>query len=198
MSVRMIGVTGGIGSGKSVVCRVCALRGIPVYDCDSRAKDIMRLDPDIRAFLLAEVGEDTYLPDGSLDRRRLASHIFNDAHARRRVEAEVHRAVRHDLEGWCRSLSSPHGVALVESAILHTSGLDGLVDRIWLVSAPDELRVERVQSRSSLTRAEVEARMQAQKAEFDALPAAKVQVIANDGLTPLLPRIDTLLEENIR
>lgn len=195
MTTILIGVTGGIGSGKSIVCRICALRGIPVYDCDSRAKAIMKADPDIRAFLLSEIGEEAYRPDGELDRKLLGARIFTDPHTRGRLEARVHRAVRHDLAAWLRSLEGLHRLALVESAILHTSALDAIVDSIWLVQAPMATRQERVMRRSALSPQEVEARMRAQQAEFDSLPQRKVAVILNDGLTPLVPAIDSLLTQ---
>lgn len=193
MTPVLIGVTGGIGSGKSILCRICALRGIPVYDCDSRAKAIMKADTDIRGFLLSEMGEEVYRPDGELDRKLLGARIFNDPQTRGRLEARVHRAVRHDLDAWLSSLDGRHGMALVESAILHTSALDATVDGIWLVQAPMATRMHRVMARSALSRPEVEARMKAQQAEFDSLPQGKVDVIVNDGLTPLLPAIDALL-----
>lgn len=195
MSAILIGVTGGIGSGKSVVCRVCALRGIPVYDCDFRAKFLMRADPAIRAFLIAEAGEGAYFPDGSLNRALLSEHIFSNREARRRVEKKVHAAVREDLSVWLASLPVGTSVALVESAILHTSGLDCMTSEIWLVEAPDEVRVSRVMARSALSRLEVKARMQAQKTEFLCLPPSKTRSILNNGVTPLLPQIDTLLKQ---
>ena len=151
MSPVLIGVTGGIGSGKSMVCRVCALRGIPVYDCDFRAKVLMHADPAIRAFLLAEVGEGAYRPDGSLNRALLSEHIFSNCEVRRRV-----------------------------------------------VEAPDEVRVRRVMVRSALSRDEVTARMRAQQTEFLCLPSSRTRAILNDGVTPLLPQIDTLLKQIIQ
>lgn len=193
MTPTLIGVTGGIGSGKSIVCRICALKGIPVYDCDSRAKTIMKLDPDIRAFLLAEIGEEAYGPDGELDRKLLGARIFSDPHTRARLEARVHEAVRSDIAAWLSSLAGLHTLALVESAILHTSALDEAVDSIWLVQAPMEMRLLRVMARSALSRQEVQARMSVQQAEFDSLPTGKVTAIINDGLMPLIPVIDSLI-----
>lgn len=198
MSPVLIGVTGGIGSGKSMVCRVCALRGIPVYDCDFRAKVLMYADPAIRAFLLAEVGEGAYRPDGSLNRALLSEHIFSNCEVRRRVEKKVHAAVREDLSAWLSSLPAGTSVALVESAILHTSGLDCMTSEIWLVEAPDEVRVRRVMVRSALSRDEVTARMRAQQTEFLCLPSSRTRDILNDGVTPLLPQIDTLLKQIIQ
>lgn len=191
----LIGVTGGIGSGKSVVCRVCALKGIPVYDCDSRAKALMRTSDAVRTSLLDLVGEEVFLPDGSLDTVRLGSRLFSDRSLRLAVEGVVHEAVRQDISSWIETLDSP--VAMIESAVLHTSRLDQSVDTVWLVQAPKSLRVDRVMRRSPLTEAQVRARMECQRQEFDSLPGSKTRMVVNDGLSPLLPQINRLLAQMI-
>lgn len=191
----LIGVTGGIGSGKSVVCRVCALKGIPVYDCDSRAKALMRTSDAVRTSLLDLIGEEVFLPDGSLDTVRLGSRLFSDSSLRLAVEGVVHEAVRQDISSWIETLDSP--VAMIESAVLHTSRLDQLVDTVWLVQAPESLRVDRVMRRSPLTEAQVRARMECQQQEFDSLPGSKTRMVVNDGLSPLLPQINRLLAQMI-
>lgn len=191
----LIGVTGGIGSGKSVVCRVCALKGIPVYDCDSRAKALMRTSDAVRTSLLDLIGEEAFLPDGSLDTVRLGSRLFSDRSLRLAVEGVVHEAVRQDISSWIETLDSP--VAMIESAVLHTSRLDQLVDTVWLVQAPESLRVDRVMRRSPLTEAQVRARMECQQQEFDSLPGSKTRMVVNDGLSPLLPQINRLLAQMI-
>lgn len=191
----LIGVTGGIGSGKSVVCRVCALKGIPVYDCDSKAKALMRTSDAVRTSLLDLVGEEVFLPDGSLDTVRLGSRLFSDSSLRLAVEGVVHEAVRQNISSWIETLDSP--VAMIESAVLHTSRLDQLVDTVWLVQAPESLRVDRVMRRSPLTEAQVRARMECQQQEFDSLPGSKTRMVVNDGLSPLLPQINRLLAQMI-
>lgn len=191
----LIGVTGGIGSGKSVVCRVCALKGIPVYDCDSRAKALMRTSDAVRTSLLDLIGEEVFLPDGSLDTVRLSSRLFSDRSLRLAVEGVVHEAVRQDISSWIETLDS--SVAMIESAVLHTSRLDQSVDTVWLVQAPESLRVDRVMRRSPLTEAQVRARMECQQQEFDSLPGGKTRMVVNDGLSPLLPQINMLLAQMI-
>lgn len=193
MTPTLIGVTGGIGSGKSVVCRVCALRGIPVYDCDSRARGLMQGDPDLRCFIQGEVGEEAYLPDGRLDTALMSRHIFSDPQRRHRIEAQVHSAVRDDIERWLVEDCAGSPVAMVESAILHTSHLDTRVDAVWLVDVPVDTRVRRVKARSALTEDDIQRRMAAQRQEFDSLPPGKTLIIDNSGHTPLLPQISRLL-----
>lgn len=192
VSTILIGVTGGIGSGKSVVCRICALRGLPVYDCDSRAKALMHESEELRISLLELLGKDAYCTDGSVNTACVAQRIFADIEVRRSVEALVHEAVRRDLKHWLLSVDGK--VAVVESAILHTSMLDKLADRIWLVDAPESVRLSRVRQRSALTDEQILARMACQQSEFDSLPSEKVSLITNDGDVSLLARIDYLLK----
>lgn len=187
---RIIGVTGGIGSGKSVVCRICALRGVPVYDCDREARLLIDNSPAIRSALCEIVGRDL-MSGGEIDRGLLASRLFASERIRQQVNVIVHAAVREHLAGWIDSACAP--VVIVESAVMHTSGLDRMVDAIWLVEAPQALRLRRIMTRNSLTQAQAAARISAQQHEFDALPPGKLHRIINDGITPLLPRIDSLI-----
>lgn len=187
---RVIGVTGGIGSGKSVVCRICALRGVPVYDCDREARILMDNSPAIRSALCEIVGRDL-MAGGEIDRGFLASRLFASELIRLQVNVIVHAAVREHLAGWIDSAGAP--VVIVESAVMHTSGLDCMVDAIWLVEAPQTLRLRRIMARNSLTLAQATARISAQQHEFDSLPPDKLHRIINDGTTPLLPRIDSLI-----
>lgn len=185
-------VTGGIGSGKSVVCRICALRGVPVYDCDVRAKALMNCDDSLKASLAALAGEDIYTSEGVLDRQLLSERIFSSATLLKAVEAKVHEAVRRELAEWLEAASGRSAVAVVETAIPRKSAIDRMADSIWLVEAPVETRIARVQARSALTRKQILDRMEAQQHEFDALPAGKTCRIDNGG-TPLLPQVDALL-----
>lgn len=190
----LIGVSGGIGSGKSAVCRICALQGIPVYDCDTRAKELMHTCSPLRESLIAEVGETVYDgPGGSLNKAMLSEHIFSSADKRERVEAIVHAAVREDIEKWVRAHAQVSGPLLIESAILHTSGLDKMVQHIWLVQAPQSVRIQRVMARSSLTPEQIQARINAQAGEYEALQGPHTSIIINDGNTPLTLQIEELL-----
>ena len=193
MTAVLTGVTGGIGSGKSVVCRICALAGVPVYDCDTRAKDLMRGDARLKHFIISEVGEAAYTPDESLDTAYISRRIFADHIIRRRIEAKVHHAVREDIDLWRMQNCHDAPLALVESAILHTSGLDAVVDAIWLVDAPLHIRMERVKARSALSEEQILQRIAAQQQEFDNLPSDKMLRVDNSGNTPLLPSIEALL-----
>lgn len=144
-----VGVTGGIGSGKSTVCRLFAERGVPVYDSDSEAKRLMGEDPSLRAALVEAFGDETFR-DGVLNRRYLAATVFGDrARPWARLEALVHPCVKRDFERWAAErIAEPYVV--LECAILYESGMDAAVDRVVAVVAPEELRLVRVNARDAL------------------------------------------------
>ncbi len=155
-----VGVTGGIGSGKSTVCRLFAERGVPVYDSDSEAKRLMGEDPSLRAALVEAFGDETFR-DGVLNRRYLAATVFGDRRALARLEALVHPCVKRDFERWAAERTAEPYVVL-ECAILYESGMDAAVDRVVAVVAPEELRLVRVNARDGASAAEIRRRMAAQ------------------------------------
>lgn len=130
---------------------------------------------------------------GVLDRTKLAGVIFTDVLAKAKVERLVHAAVRENLEQWLGENPAP--VRIVESAILHTSGLDERVDEIWLVQAPASVRLHRALRRGRIDRVSLLRRMEAQTGESDSLPSHKVKTIDNSGGEPLLPKINQLLND---
>ena len=192
--MRLVALTGGIGSGKSVVARMLQVMGYQVYDCDSRAKQLMIDDETVREQLIAEFGTETYLADGTLNRQHLSAVAFGNDEARARLNAIVHPATAYDIRRWAADLSA-HGanVAFVETAILRTSGLDRMVDDVWHVTAPDDVRIQRVMVRSGLSKQQVRDRMEAQQAEEAVAPGE--QVIVNDNVTALLPQVSRLLSQ---
>ena len=167
-----VGVTGGIGSGKSTVCRLFAERGVPVYDSDSEAKRLMGEDPSLRAAF----GDETFR-DGVLNRRYLAATVFGDRHALARLEALVHPCVKRDFERWAAERTAEPYVVL-ECAILYESGMDAAVDRVVAVVAPEELRLVRVNARGGASAAEIRRRMAAQLSD-DVLSARADYTIVN-------------------
>ncbi len=171
-----IGVTGGIGSGKSTVCALFADRGIPVYDSDSRAKSLMNDDETLRAALSHEFGADCYGPDGRLDRAYLAARVFGDAEALERLNALVHPAVREDFRRWAEAQSGPY--VLLESAILFEAGFESEVDATLAVLAPQQERVRRAVERDGVSRDEVLRRMAHQMSD-DELHARADRTVVN-------------------
>ena len=176
--MRTILVTGGIGSGKSAVCALLRERGIPVYDCDARTKELYARRPSLVAKLEKVLGAPLKQADGSLDKARLAGIIFSDASAREKLEAVVYPLVLQDCRRWISRQKAPFVV--VESALILTKPLfDGLYDAAVLVQAPEEIRLARVMARDGATREEVLRRLSAQS-----FPPEKVDVTLVNAGTP--------------
>lgn len=187
---KLVGITGGIGAGKSVVSQILRTMGFPVYDCDSRAKAIMDSDTNIHKELCRQISPRVVV-DGIIDRHLLSEIVFNDASALQRLNAIVHAAVEDDVRRW--SDSSQSAIAFVESAILYKCKLADMVDAVVQVSAPTELRIERVMKRSSLTRKEVLSRISSQV--FSEKHHARTYNILNDNAEPILPQLHHILSE---
>ncbi len=190
--MRLIAITGGIGSGKSVVSRVMNVMGYQVYDCDSRARSLMTESDDVRHQLVEAFGKETYHADGTLNRQHLSAIAFGDDQALSRLNGIVHPATAQDLRQWA-DLHAAEGAkaAFVETALLRTAGLDRVVDEIWHVTAPVEVRIKRVMARSGLTAQQVRDRMEAQIAEEQI--ANGEHVIINDNVTAIVPQVMRLL-----
>lgn len=152
-----VGMTGGIGSGKSTVSRVFETLGVPVYYTDPRAKALMTTDPKIIAQLTALLGPQTYV-DGILDRQYVASRIFTDRELIRQVNAMVHPRVAADFRRWAEEQSDAPYVIL-ECAIMFESGFAELTDYVVTVSADTEQRVERASRRDGIEERQVRERM---------------------------------------
>lgn len=156
-----IGLTGGIGSGKSLCADIFEWLGIPVYRSDAEAKRLMESDPVLIAEISELFGPDSYLDSGGLNRKFLAQMIFADKEMLKKMNERVHPAVRRDFTTWTKKYSAAPYV-LQESAILFETGLYHSFDRIILVDAPEEIRISRVMSRDNTTRQETKRRMENQ------------------------------------
>ena len=154
-----VGVTGGIGSGKSSVCKVFGTLGIPVFEADEEARKITESDERVKKSLCEIAGTDLYM-SGFLDRKLLASLIFNDKSKLEEVNRLVHPLVFQAFGEWAGNQDAPY--VIMEAAILFESGAHRLVDKTIVVTAPDDERLERVSSRSGMTISEVNERMRNQ------------------------------------
>ncbi|MDR1172771.1 MAG: dephospho-CoA kinase [Bacteroidales bacterium] len=179
-----VGITGGIGSGKTSACTVFETLGIPVYYADTQAKQLMDTDPGLKASLQGYFGSSIYC-DGRLDRRRMAEIIFNDKTALEKVNNWVHPAVARDFESWCTWQTSPY--VLEEAAIIFESNTAHRFDRIILVTAPDAIRIERVCARDHITQEAVRKRMANQWPEKKKISLA--DYIIHNGNTLVTPQI---------
>ncbi|MDR1601353.1 MAG: dephospho-CoA kinase [Tannerella sp.] len=184
-----IGLTGGIGSGKSTVASLFAAYDIPVYVADDAGKRLMNTSPYLRNRLTSLLGNDIYGEDG-LNRRMMASLIFNDTCLLERVNAIIHPAIAIDFDHWLEWQTGRY--AVLESAILFESGFDGKVEIRLTVHAPEALRLQRVMSREQAGEAEVRQRMNNQLPDEIKVKYADY-VILNDDKHALIPQMENFL-----
>ncbi|MDR1097914.1 MAG: dephospho-CoA kinase [Tannerella sp.] len=185
-----IGITGGIGSGKSVVSSLLGMNRIPVYVADAESKRLSDTSPAIRKKLTDLFGSDIYVND-LLDRKRLASFVFSSEHVLKKVNGIIHPAVKKDFQAWVKQQKG--NACAVESAILFESGFDKTVDVILLVYAPVELRLTRAMKRDGAVEADIMKRMNRQMPEELKRKEADY-VIINDDVQALIPQVDRFLK----
>jgi dephospho-CoA kinase len=161
--VRVVGLTGGIASGKSTFAEALRARGAPVVDADALARAAVAPGTPALAEIAREFGEDVIAPDGTLDRKRMAALVFADAGARRRLEAITHPAVRRAMaEETARLAAAGHDLAFYDTPLLFEVGLDRSLDSVVVVWAPRDVQRARLVARDGLADAEAEARLAAQ------------------------------------
>lgn len=182
--MKRVGITGGIGSGKSTVCKIFEQLGIPVYYADQQAKWLMVHDEPLRASVVALLGTEAYLPQGQLNSEWIAGRVFHQPALLQQLNALVHPAVAMHSEQWHLGQSSvPY--TLYEAALLYESGGYKKMDSMITVTAPLSLRIERVMKRDQCSREAVETRIARQLPEEDKVAMADF-VIVNDGEQPLV------------
>lgn len=182
-------ICGGIGSGKSVVSRILRVMGYPVYDTDSEARRIMDTSAEIIAAIEREVCAEC-VRNGCIDRAVLGQAVFDNKELLTRLNAIVHGAVRADIEVF--ATAHPGQRVFVETAIPNSGGLCAMVDDAWVVTAPEDVRIERVMKRNGFDAEHIKARIEAQKA--DSVPChERVTTLINDGVKAVLPQVIILL-----
>jgi dephospho-CoA kinase len=184
-----VGITGGIGSGKTTVCKLFEALGIPIYYADDMAKSLMVGDPELRHQITQLIGAEAYTTDGLLDRAYLAKVIFEDTSKRLAINALVHPAVRTHGANWHTAMCKKGApFTIKEAALLIESGSYKDLDLLILVTAPQMLRITRVQARDGHSRKAIIQRMRAQLPDKDRRPYAQI-VIDNSGKKPLIPQV---------
>ena len=187
-----IGLTGGIGSGKSTVAQLFARRGVPVIDTDQIARELVRAGQPALAEIVRTFGHDVVDPEGNLDRARLRAIVFDDAAARHKLEAILHPRIRATVQTQTRALHAAYCVIVVP--LLVETHFDELVDRVLVVDADKRQQIERTMARDGLTAQAVESVMAAQVGRSQRLARAD-DVIANKGnmqqLEHEVERLDT-------
>lgn len=185
----LIAIAGGIGSGKSVVSRILSAMNYPVYDCDSEAKRLMDSSDTIKSAISKRIYYGAISSDNRIDRSVLAEIVFKDKDKLRILNEIVHSAFKEDILKWCRGKN----IAFVETAILYQSGLDKIVDMVWEVVAPKEIRILRVIKRNNMSAEQVLDRIKAQDDFLIEEKHPATYIINNDGDEPVLPQINNLL-----
>lgn len=182
-----LGITGGIGSGKSTVCKIFESLGIPIYYADDRAKVLMVEDEAIRRGLITLFGEEAYLPTGQLNRPHIANMAFNNKTLLTQLNNLVHPVVAADGLAWQASQQQvPY--TLKEAALLIESGSFKSLDRVIVVTAPQEIRIDRVIKRDQTSREAVKSRIDKQLSEPEMLTHADFHII-NDSKSLLIPQV---------
>ena len=185
-----IGITGGIGSGKSVVCRLLQLMGVPVYSSDDETKRLMVRDEVIRAGLISLLGPEAYQGE-ALNKPLIAKYLFASADHAATINALIHPRVKQDFRRWVADHAG-HPVVAIESAILVEAGFTDVVDSVVLVTAPLETRIRRAMQRDAASRQQIEQRVERQMAD-EARSRTAHHVIQNDDFVPLIPQVLALI-----
>jgi dephospho-CoA kinase len=182
----IVGITGGIGSGKSVVSRIFRQLGIPVYDADAAARSLYERHPEVLQKLQSEFGETLVDAKGRLDRKKLASIVFQNEDKLKLLNRLVHPLVKKDFKEWA-SLHRAAPYVMKEAAILFESGTHKDCDLVITVTAPTELRVQRVKSRDQRPTAEIRQVMSQQWSDEEKIKRSQF-VIQNDEDDAVLPQ----------
>ena len=189
--MKRIGITGGIGSGKSFIATIIERMGYPVYYSDVRSKELTNAHPVIRQGLIDLVGENVYF-GGELDKKVLATAIFSNDELRLKVNQLIHPIVRQDFEDWANSQKSD--LIFNEAAILFETGAYRKFNATILVYAPEDLRLKRVLKRDIITKDEVLARINNQMGDEEKLKMTPYSIL-NNGEIPLLKQIEDVIDK---
>jgi dephospho-CoA kinase len=186
-----IGLTGGIGSGKSTVARIFSVLGIPIYSADDASKRLMAEDAELRNSIISSFGNESYT-DGILNRRYLSDQVFNDSEKIKLLNSLVHPVTLRDAAEWMKKQKTPY--VIKEAALIFESGSQKMLDYVIGVKAPLALRIERTMKRDNVTLHEVNARIDLQMDEEEKLHLCDY-LIVNDEKQMLIPQVLALHEK---
>lgn len=187
----IIGVTGGIGSGKSYICRIISSLGFPVYNCDAEAKKLMNTNKHIINSLKQLIGENSYDSEGNLNKPIIAQFLFANEENAHKINSVVHPVVKEDFRSWASAQNAD--LIFMESAILFESGFNDVVDNVITITAPPETRIERTIRRDNTTREQVIARMNQQMQDEERVRISDY-IICNNTNDNVEQQIKTIIE----
>lgn len=186
-SMKLIGLTGGIGSGKSTVAGIFEVLSIPVFYADQVAKQLLQTDADLIEQVKATFGSSVYGEGETLNRQALADKVFHDKEALEALNQLVHPAVREAFRNWAARQSRVHPYVIEEAALIFETGGDSYFDAVISVSAPENIRLARIMERDQMSREAIQARMGNQWSQ-QAKDERADQVISNDGSQLVIPQ----------
>ncbi|MFQ5605756.1 MAG: dephospho-CoA kinase [bacterium] len=190
----LFGITGGIGCGKTLVTKLLIARGVPIIEADPLAQELTIRLPEIRQALTSEFGADVYTPEGRLNKEKLSQLIFSDSTTRERINQIIHPPVLRWIQNEANRLHTEesHRLIGVEAALIYEAGMDRMLNRIVVVNAPLEKRIQWLQKRNNLSREEVLKRIESQIPLDEKVEKADY-VIENDGtLKDLSQKVEAL------
>lgn len=188
-----IGITGGIGSGKTTVCKVFELLGVPVFYADDVAKSIMYTDPILKSGVIDAFGENSYTQSGELNRSYISSLVFNDKHKLEKLNSLVHPAVFRAFDSWVLSQKEASYI-IKEAALLYESDAYKMCDQSILVISPIETRISRVKARDGISAEDIQLRMNRQFSDEQKMKFAD-HILINDERQLLIPQIIQLHQQ---
>jgi dephospho-CoA kinase len=187
MNQKIIGITGGIGSGKSLICKIFSTMNIPIYDADSRAKYLINNDLALKILIKNLLGENAYTPTGEYNRAWVASQVFNNPDLLKQLNSLVHPCVHKDAYDWVKKYpNSPF--LLYEAALMKAAGDNNMFDKVIVVNAPISLRIKRIQQRDKRSEQEIKNIIARQISDDDRLKIADY-VIENDEKKAVLEQV---------
>lgn len=188
----IIGLTGGIGSGKTIVSKIFETMGCAIYNSDDRAKALY-FNPITKLAIIELLGNEAYLNANEINKNFISTKVFSNTNLLHQLNAIIHPAVKEDFIQFKNRLT-PGTIIIKESALLFETGIYKDLDYCILVTAPLELKIGRVMKRNSISKTDVEKRIQSQWTDEQKIPLAHA-VITNDNITPLIPQIIAFIKK---
>ncbi|HMR86770.1 MAG TPA: dephospho-CoA kinase [Saprospiraceae bacterium] len=188
--LKKIGITGGIGSGKTTVCKIFETLGVPIYYADLEAKKIISINPAVKRQIKELLGAESYYKNGKPNKTYIATKIFNNTDLLESMNKIVHPAVQTDVERWYENIKSKTNATYVlkEAALLVETKSYKHLDALIVVTCPENIRIKRVMERDQVSEEAVTARIKNQLPEDEKVRVSD-HIIKNDGNTPLIPQV---------